>query len=182
VDTLSAYTSREASGAECHIPAREADDEYVRPIRWVLGLAVVATACAGPTGQIGTWYDRDGSPVPEGNPLVLHLWRGSDHCDWQDSLFVAIAWPLIRPVPAPSMGDPRTRVYVWHPEGAEAPITLSTTPSLVRSMPAEARYSGIHRGSWQLWVSPSMSKTAIFMTDGDIIQRWAFATSGVGCL
>jgi len=27
-----------------------------------------------------------------------------------------------------------------------------------------------------------MSKTAIFMTDGDIIQRWAFATTGVGCL
>ena len=143
---------------------------------------MVAAACGGPTGQIGTWYDRDGSPVPEGNPLVLHLWRGSDHCDWQDSLFVAIAWPLSRPVPGSYMGSPRTRVYVWHPNGVESPTTLATTPSIVQAMPADARDSGIHRGPWRLWISPSMSKTAIFMTDGDIIQRWAFATTGVGCL
>jgi hypothetical protein len=80
------------------------------------------------------------------------------------------------------MEDPRTRVYVWHPSGVEPPTTLATTPSLVPSVPADASYSGIHRGPWQLWVSPSMSKTAIFMTDGDTIQRWAFATAGVGCL
>jgi hypothetical protein len=152
---------------------------------WRLVLAVVlalsAAACTPGDPRVGTWYDGDGSPVPDGRPLVLSVEAGSDHCSWQRVVFMTMAWPLSEPVRGPSMSDPRTRIYVWEPDGAYPLSSLTMKPREVGSMPANARYTGLHRGSWQLWISHSMLDTAVYVTDGETIQAWARVARFVGC-
>lgn len=122
-----------------------------------------------------------GSPVPDGRPLVISVEAGSSHCGWQHVVFLAMAWPLHRPVRGPFMSDARTHVYVWQPDHAYPSSSLATTPRVVERMPSDARYTGLHRGPWQLWVSPSRIEFAVFLKSDQTIQRWPFVSKFVGC-
>jgi hypothetical protein len=149
---------------------------------WVL-VPLLLGAC-GSTPQdarVGTWYGPGGSPVPDGQPLVLSVEAGASHCGWQDVVFLAMAWPLDRPVRGGFMSDPRTHVYAWQPDDAYPSSSLTTTPRVVATMPSDARYTGLHRGPWQLWVSPSWIEFAVFLKSDTTIQRWPFVAKFVGC-
>ena len=147
----------------------------------VLALLLTACASAHPDDRVGTWYGPGQSPIPDDRPLVLSVEAGSSHCGWDRVIFLTMAWPLDRPVRGPSMGDPRTHVYVWQRDSAYPPSSLATTPATVSAMPSDARYTGLHRGPWQLWVSRSLLETAVFLKAGNTIQRWPFVTDAVFC-
>jgi hypothetical protein len=147
-------------------------------------VALLFGACGSSTaqdGRVGTWYGPGGSPVPDGEPLVLSVEAGASHCGWQHVVFLAMAWPLDRPVRGAFMSDPRTHVYAWQPDDAYPSSSLATTPRVVATMPRDARYTGLHRGPWQLWVSPSRIEFAIFLKSDKTIQRWPFVAKFVGC-
>ncbi len=100
---------------------------------WVL-VALLLGACGNSTSQdarVGTWYGPGGSPVPDGRPLVLSVEAGASHCGWQHVVFLAMAWPLDRPVRGGFMSDPRTYVYIWQPDDAYPSSSLATTPRVV---------------------------------------------------
>jgi hypothetical protein len=133
--------------------------------------------------QVGPWFDRNGSPVLNGYMgarLVLSVEFGSEHCNWQDTAFMYMVWPLDRP--APSNDYDRVRAYVWQTNAAFAPESLTSEPRVVPQMPADARRTGFHRGKWELWISRAHLDEAVFVTDGDIIQSWAYSKHLPACI
>jgi hypothetical protein len=150
--------------------------------RWLLiGIGVV-TLIVGwslwigwTTNPVGPWFDRAGNPLPAER---LSVWTGSDHCDTANTKFLALAWPP--DVPVAYMGDSRTKVYVWQPPD-DYLRPGAVTPRVVATMPSDARNTGFNRGRLTLWVSGSNLRQAVFLTDGDEIQRWAFAPGGGYC-
>jgi hypothetical protein len=149
--------------------------------RWVLiGIGVVILAVGsviwiGGENPVGPWFDRAGNPVPDER---LSVWTGSDHCGTANTKFMALAWPL--DVPVAYMGESRTKVYVWQPPD-DYLRPGAVTPRIVAAMPSGARNTGLHRGRLTLWVSESNLRQAVFVRDGDEIQRWAFAPGGGYC-
>ncbi len=111
----------------------------------------------------------------------MQVVRGSDHCSWEHVLFMSIAWPLDQPVATYEEWDGRVRTYVWQTDDAYDRENLATEPATVMSMPVDAYYTDLHRGSWELWISPAHLDRAVFVTDGDTIQRWAFAEIEPAC-
>jgi hypothetical protein len=93
-----------------------------------------------------------------------------------------MAWPLDRPVPGGFGSDPRTRVYVWQTDEAYPTDSLATAPKVVEEMPSDAADTGFHRNDWQLWISEAEFDEAVYLTDGDTIERWAHAKDSLGCI
>ena len=127
------------------------------------------------TNPVGPWFDRAGNRVPDER---LQVWTGADHCDTGSTEFLGLAWPL--DVPLAYMGYSRTKVYVWDPPD-DYLRPGAVTPQIVAAMPADARDTGLHRGALALWVSESHLRQAVFLTDGDEIQRWAFVPGSGYC-
>jgi hypothetical protein len=42
--------------------------------------------------------------------------------------------------------------------------------------------TGFHRDDWQLWVSPEKLDKAVYLRDGDTIERWSYVADFVGCM
>lgn len=158
----------------------------IRPVtsrRWLLiGIAALLLTLGWSlwtggttTSPVGRWIDRAGHPVPDER---LSVWIGSDHCGTADTKFMSLAWPL--DVPVAYMGGSGTKVYVWDPPD-DYLRPGAVTPQTVAAMPSDVRNTGLHRGRLALWVSESNLRQAVFLTDGDEIQRWAFAPGGGYC-
>jgi len=145
----------------------------------LIGVLVLGASCGGE--QVGQWLYRDGSPVPNREPFVMQVVRGSDHCSWEEVLFMTMAWPLDQPVATYEEWDGRVRTYVWQTDAAYDPKNLATQPSIVTSMPGDTYSTGLHRGGWALWISPAHLDRAVFVTNGDTIQQWAFAEVEPAC-
>jgi hypothetical protein len=145
-----------------------------------VALALVVVDASSPLGR---WYGTDGRLLgPDGHPFVMSVELGPGHCGWQHVAFLTMAWPLDRPIEGPfMMSDPRTRVYVWQTGSAYPRTSLAGTPGTLELTPADARYTGLHRGSWQLWVSPSRLGNGVFLASGDAVERWAYVSSFVDC-
>jgi hypothetical protein len=76
-----------------------------------------------------------------------------------------------------------TRIYIWRTGDDDYPSHgLAATRGLVAEMPSGARNTGLNRGRLTLWVSPSTLDQAVFVTDGDTIQRWALTTDPTACV
>lgn len=137
----------------------------------VVGIALVTLAtgwvvCAErPSNPVGPWLDRAGNLVPD---VRLEVWTGSDHCDTSSTKFMALSWPPDEPATYVR----RMESYVWHPPDDWLP--LDDTPRIVQAMPSDAKNTGFHRGDLTLWISESSLRKAVFVIDGDEIQRWAF--------
>jgi hypothetical protein len=146
--------------------------------RWLLiGFVILVVGWLGwdawTTNPVGRWFDRAGDPVPDAR---LQVWTGADHCDTASTRFMALTWPLDRPAPYGS----RMESYVWQPPD-DFGRPEYVTPGIVDVMASDAKNTGFHRGRLSLWVSESNLRKAVFVTDGDEIQRWAFAPGSGYC-
>ena len=143
--------------------------------RWLLiGLVILIAAGSGlwfgkATNPVGPWFDRAGDPVPDGQ---LSVSTGSDHCGWQNTRFMALAWPLVDP--GRKWATPRHGFYIWKTGDDDYSHQGLAPPRFVADMPSDATNTGLRRGRLELWVSPSTLDQGVFVTDGDTIQRWAF--------
>jgi hypothetical protein len=145
-----------------------------------LALVLSATVVGG-ASPVGQWYAGDGTALPTGHPLVLSVEAGPGHCGEQNVAFLTMAWPLDRPVAGPFMSARRTRVYVWQTSTGYPSRGLATTPGTAARLPSDARDTGLHRGSWHLWVSESELTTGVYLRSGSTIERWAYVSTFFGC-
>jgi hypothetical protein len=134
----------------------------------------------------GPWLDSQGMLVPDGTnreqgfPLTLHVFQGVEHCDWQSVTFLSLAWPLGR-VTRPPYRQSEYRQYARDPERALLPaFRLKRFESDV-ALPGDARPTGYHRDSWELWLSPSQSNRFVYLVHGERAERWPRAGIEVAC-
>ncbi|MDP8955914.1 MAG: hypothetical protein M3N24_03015 [Actinomycetota bacterium] len=123
----------------------------------------------------GQWYDRNDRPVPngdEGEGLVLDVDTGDGHCDWENVVFMDLAWPVgsvIRGGP----NRPNVRQYIRNPGPGHVPQQgLPETYVADASLPTDAFDTGFHRGGWHLWISPSQADRYIYVVSEDRTERW----------
>ena len=122
----------------------------------------------GPKADMGRgvwlWANRWGRTVQER--------VGPGHCDWQSARFLYWAPP----------GTPdtlrATSLYVRDPRGVfrdrwTMPFLRST------SLPADARYTGFRRDGRALWLAAD--GRAMYVKDGDRVERWPRIPTGTGC-
>ena len=120
----------------------------------------------GPKADMGRgvwlWANRWGRTVQER--------VGPGHCDWQSARFLYWAPP----------GTPATatRLYVRDPRGVfgdrwTMPFLRSTT------LPSDARYTGFRRDGKALWLAAD--ERAMYVKDGDRVERWPRIPTGTGC-
>ena len=132
----------------------------------------------------GTWFDRDGQPLPDGSPpgwdgTLLVVFQGAERCRWENASFMHLGWPV--GTPSTASGD--WRQYVRDPRGLFDDGALHVGYLSDTALPSDATDTGYHRGPWQLWVSPSQADDAIFVVDtgSGAVERWGRATPPILC-
>jgi hypothetical protein len=136
-----------------------------------------------PQPYAGTWQDRSGRELPDGNPpgerFVLSSYGGSRHCAGQSVTFLAVAWP---PGKAASSIDAGTvRQYVRDPDGAYRQVRFRSTFARGVPLPPDARATGYHHGPYALWVSPSDADRHVYVQGPDGVERWPRPTDPIYC-
>jgi hypothetical protein len=155
----------------------------------------LATSCEGtsdgpspaplpgePQAAVGTWNGPDGEPLPTGRPFVMDVSRGPTHCGWEDHLFLILSWPLGTLVRGPFMSSRHTHMFV-RTSGASSELdsSLATTFDPDAELPLAARDTGFTREGWHLWVDDSRIDRAVWLVNGDTVERWPAATEMFAC-
>lgn len=97
-------------------------------------------------------------------------------CDWGAALFPEMGWPVGTAVSSLEAG----KLFVRDPEGTFAGMTGDRFDARA-DLPADAVNTGFHRGVWELWVSPSHGDTAVFLVNGDRVERWPLLPTAPAC-
>ena len=127
-------------------------------------ISTVAAAFDSPPGYPGYRWARDGNTV---STFELATSAGPDHCGWQSATFLTIGWPP-GTVSSTAAG---AHLYIRDPHGA---VGASYRDGLVlhASLPSDARPTGHHHGSIEIYVSPSDQDGAIYVVGADGAERW----------
>ncbi|MGH9197333.1 MAG: hypothetical protein ACRD1T_16530, partial [Acidimicrobiia bacterium] len=104
--------------------------------------------------------------------LVLDVSRGPEHCGWESTVFIMMAWPVGSRVgpPIPFGGD-RVRQFVRDPDGAVA-SELEERFDLAATLPPDATTTGFHHGEWELFTSASAGDKFVYLVTRDTVERW----------
>lgn len=131
---------------------------------------------------VGTWYDSNGAPLPQGRPFVMTVWRGPTHCGWEDLLFLVISWPLGTEVRGPYLGSRDTRTFVRLSSTNDfAPSDFASTFDANAALPPGAYDTGYNRDGWHLWASDSRIGDAVWLVHDDSVERWPAEKRLIGC-
>lgn len=129
---------------------------------------------------LGVWVDGSGNPVPgvwnEVDRTVISARYFLGTCDWANALFLEVGWPL----GSVATTDEDTRLFVRDPDGMFADVTSQTFDPQAE-VPPDAIYSGYHRGTWELWTSPSVADSAVFLVNGRTVERWPLLPTTPQC-
>ena len=117
------------------------------------------------------WY-RDGRQV---SSFELNTNAGPDHCGWQSATFMTVGWPI----PRVSETIAEARQFIRDPYGA---VNSSLRDRLVLNavMPADARRTGYHHGSLELYVSAT-NDDAVFVVSPRGTERWPRSDPPIAC-
>ncbi len=136
---------------------------------------------------VGPWADAKGNRLPDGTsdarngfPLMIHTFNGDRHCYWESVVFLHMSWPpgtvLTGPV-GDDFEEGRFRQYVRDPSGVLGDwFARNFDPDA--SLPRSARPTGLRRGPWELWVSPSEADRAVYLLKDGMAERWPRPRSG----
>ncbi|MGY1842721.1 hypothetical protein [Modestobacter sp. SYSU DS0875] len=133
-------------------------------------VALGVGACGGTDSPfLGTWSD-DAGPLSQEE---LHLYRGEDHCDWEQALFLRMAWP-------PGAGE--RLQFVRDPEGVVSPA-LAAAFDGETLLPGDAVATGFHNENGaRLWLPAGADPRAAYLVgDSGAVEAWPRADRGVGC-
>jgi hypothetical protein len=130
---------------------------------------------------IGSWQDASGQVLPDGTrgpdfPLVVQTIRGSDHCDWQDVIFLDLSWP-----PGTVHSGPVTeqiRQYVRDPAGRLAGQVLDPYQDGV-VLPTNVISTGFTRLGNQLFLDPNGA--AYLRRPSGTVERWGRSFRLLAC-
>jgi hypothetical protein len=131
----------------------------------------------------GTWLDADGNAVPDGSPgeggTTLAVFPGPEHCGWQSTTFMHLAWP----VGSVSVRFQHERQYIRDPDGIMTnELVVAFDPD--SNLPDDAVDTGYHRGPWHLWISDRESQGAVYVvnTETGVVERWGKTIEPVLCM
>lgn len=142
------------------------------------GLPPSATLSDHSQAAVGTWYDAEGTPLPSGEPFVMGVWRGPEHCDWEDVLFLYLSWPLGTELRDPKA--PQSHQFARWTGDKFNPSDFATTFDADAKLPAGAYDTGYQRKGWHLWVADKRIKHAVWLVRGDVVERWPASTYPIG--
>ena len=133
-------------------------------IRTASPLASVAIAFDSPPAYPGYEWTRDGKTVPREEIAAS---AGPGHCGWQSATFLSIGWPPGTFANTAALA----RQYVRDPQGA---ISGSLRQRLAMNIdpPRDARPTGYHLGSIEIYLSPSDQDEAIYVVGPRGAERW----------
>jgi hypothetical protein len=97
-------------------------------------------------------------------------------CSWETALFLEVGWPL-GTVAATSE---TTRLFVRDPEGIFADVESERFDAQAE-LPTDAKHTGFHRGTWELWTSASIADRAVFLVNGSTVEKWPLLPSAPQC-
>lgn len=105
------------------------------------------------------------------------MYRGPEHCDWEQVVFLNLGWPLGES----ARSDPpaQVRQFARDPAGRLGPALTGEFRSRV-ALPADATDTGYYTGGVHLWLAAS-DPTGAYLTDGESVERWARTTHSVAC-
>jgi hypothetical protein len=151
-------------------------------------LCLILAACGGgdgpPAAPTATWLQPDGEPADRGpREFEVRGQTGASHCDWENVVFLAIAWPLGTPYEA-GPGAPPFRQYVRdaHDDLGAAAQYLTGESDLDVDLPPGAQNTGYHTEEGaELWFGPDNGDEFVYIAvDGDV-ERWPRAGPHIAC-
>lgn len=148
-----------------------------RPWSLVL-VALVAVACQTQspppheTPSASSWL-HGSEPA---DPHVVQTFTGGQHCADQASTYLVIGWPLGHP--EPNMFS--ARWYVRNPTDFVKQLLLGEFAVGV-TPPQDARFSGYHNATFQLWLGPSDQDVEVYMKTMSGFERWPRAKQALLC-
>jgi hypothetical protein len=165
------------------------------PSLWIAALVASMMGCTGSSDPgppeplahpfddaVGIWYDAEGEPLSRERPLVMQVYRGSQHCGWQDLIFLLVSSPLGSEIPGAYLADERTRTFVRLSTSDDLPIEyFAATFDADADLPSNARDTGFHRDGWHLWVVDDRIDRAVWLVRDEIVERWPAMTEQVAC-
>lgn len=120
------------------------------------------------------WQDADGESVPAD---VVTTYRGAEHCEWQSTVFLLLGWPL--GIPAPNAS--RARMYVRDAKG-KFEHHLRGRFDDDAQLGRDARDTGYRLdGRLELWISEGNRQHAVYIVDGERVERWPRAKRHIAC-
>jgi hypothetical protein len=158
---------------------------------WLVGLLLASAVLAAVVlprwtsfrtqDLVGSWQDSAGHKLPDGTdgpefPLVVHTIRGSEHCNWQDVIFLDLTWPPGTVHSGPV--DDEIRQYIRDPNGKLASHVLDPYDPRV-SLPPTAAPTGFTRLGNKLFVEPDGA--AYIQRPSGAVERWGRAFDVLAC-
>lgn len=154
----------------------------------LLVVAVVLAGCSSSVlgdvsidGYTSTWRGPDGAPAVRGSVLdrtfEVQTIAGSDHCGWEDVVFLIVGWPL------GTTHDTwaESRQYIRDEDGdIDHPTLLSTFDADV-DLPEGARSSGYQNEAGELWFGPDNGDEAAYVQLDGRVERWPRTDELLGC-
>jgi hypothetical protein len=132
---------------------------------------------------VGPWFDADGKQLPSYRPFVMIVVQGSEHCHWDDQLFLYMSLPLGKEIRNPSFLKGNERVFVRLSSTENMlPSDFATAFDADAPLPASAYDTGYHRKGWHLWVAEERMKRAVWLVHGDSVERWPAARTPIVCI
>lgn len=122
------------------------------------------TANGEPVQPGTTWYGPDDRAVTDD---IINLFRGPEHCDWQDAMMLHVGWPI-----GSDRSGQNLRQYVRDPNGV-LPDDRKLADYLERAeLPPTAQYSGYHTGTAEIWTDPATEDQLLYVVGPDRVERW----------
>ncbi|MGY1839619.1 MULTISPECIES: hypothetical protein [unclassified Modestobacter] len=133
-------------------------------------LATGVSACGGADSPfLGAWADA-GGPVDRAE---LALYRGEEHCDWEQALFLDVAWP-------PGAGV--RRQFVRDPDGVVSPA-LAAAFDGEATLPDDAVGTGFrNEAGVRLELPPGEDPREAYLVEpSGAVEAWPVAEPAWGC-
>jgi hypothetical protein len=141
--------------------------------RWaalVGGLGLMAAACQSDPAA----WQAGSQPVDKS---VIATFAGPKHCGMQDSTLLVVGWPLGHPEPNVSAA----RWYVRNPAAFEQQELLAEFGASV-TPPKDARNTGYHNSTFELWLAPSDQDAAAYIKTAGHFELWPRARHSLDCM
>jgi hypothetical protein len=111
------------------------------------------------------WVDTSGRPVPTSTVLSF---PGHEHCGWENSLWIYFDGGYY-------LKDPEHVVYgpgdTAFPTDQPRSATRADLYQTLSQLPTQAEDSGLRRGDAALWTNPDEDGEAVYLVDGDLVER-----------
>ncbi len=111
-----------------------------------------------------TWYGPDDRALTDD---IIDLFRGPEHCDWQDAMMLHIAWPI-----ESDKSGQDLRQYVRDPDNVLPNDRKQADYLEQTALPQRAEYTGYHTGTAEIWTDPATADELLYLVAPDHVEQW----------